>query len=149
VLSVGGNDALGNASVLDTRVASTAQALGLLADIAEEFEGRYGSAIDACLRTRVPLSICTIYNGNFPDTEYQRIVSTALKVFNDAILRVAIEHSLTVIDLRLLFSDARDYANPIEPSSRGGEKIARVIAAVVTGSNAHAPSARVVIDRKT
>ena len=40
---------------------------------------------------------------------------------------VAFEHALTIIDLRLVCNDPRDYANPIEPSSRGGAKIARAI----------------------
>jgi hypothetical protein len=32
-----------------------------------------------------------------------------------------------VIDLRLVCTEPADYANPIEPSSRGGEKIAQAI----------------------
>ena len=47
--------------------------------------------------------------------------------FNDVILRVAFESKLQVIDLRLVCTEPGDYANPIEPSSRGGEKIARAI----------------------
>jgi hypothetical protein len=71
--------------------------------------------------------VCTIYNGNFPDAAFQRLSSTALSVFNDAILRVAFEHRLDVIDLRLVCNEPADYANPIEPSSHGGQKIAQVI----------------------
>jgi hypothetical protein len=41
---------------------------------------------------------------------------------------VAFEHALTVIDLRLVCTDPADYANPIEPASHGGAKIARAIA---------------------
>ena len=47
----------------------------------------------------------------------RRLISTALMVFNDVILRVGIESGLTIIDLRLVCSSADDYANPIEPSS--------------------------------
>jgi len=82
----------------------------------------------------LPLAICTIYHGCFPDKAFQRIASVALAAFNDVIVRVAIEQSLPVIDLRSICTDARDYANPIEPSSIGGEKIARVIVALVTSS---------------
>ena len=138
VLSVGGNDALRHSSVLEMPASSTAQALGFLGDVAHDFERRYRSAVEACLRPALPLSVCTIYNGAFPDRKYQRRVSVALMVFNDAILRVAIEHGLLAIDLRLICADPQDYANPIEPSSVGGEKIARAIAALVTGSDAHA-----------
>ena len=48
--------------------------------------------------------------------------------FNDVILRVAFEHHLPVIDLRLICNEPADYANPIEPSGRGGRKIALAIA---------------------
>jgi hypothetical protein len=34
-----------------------------------------------------------------------------------------------VIDLRFVCSSPEDYANPIEPSSKGGAKIARCIVA--------------------
>jgi len=134
VLSVGGNDALVHASVLDTRASSTAQAAGFLADVADHFEPRYRAAVQACLVPGLPLAICTIYNGCFPDAAYQRIVSVALMVFNDVILRAAIEHALPVIDLRSICCTADDYANSIEPSSAGGEKIARAIVGLVAAS---------------
>jgi hypothetical protein len=102
--------------------------LGELAHAAERFEKRYRRAIEELRAQRLPITVCTIYNGNFPDPEFQVLASTALSVFNDAILRVAFEHSLDVIDLRLVCNEPQDYANPIEPSSRGGAKIADVIA---------------------
>lgn len=138
VISVGGNDALLEASLIDLPASSMAHALGLLADAAARFEAGYRAAIAPCLRTGLPLAICTIYNGCFPDAQYQRIVSIALAVFNDVILRVAIEHRLAVIDLRVLCANAEDYANPIEPSSVGGEKIARAITGLVTGAQPRA-----------
>jgi len=144
VLSVGGNNALIEASVLDLPASSTAQAVELLADVALAFEKSYRSAVAACLRPGLPLAICTIYNGCFPDPHYQRVVSTALMVFNDAILRVGIEHRLAVIDLRAVCANPEDYANPIEPSSVGGEKIARVVAALVTGSSSYDQATRVL-----
>ena len=149
VLSVGGNNALTEASRLGISFfadpgASSAIALGSLADISDDFERRYRSAVDACLRPGLPLSVCTIYNGRFPDKAYQRMASVALAVFNDVILRVAIEQGLPVIDLRLVCCTLEDYANPIEPSSVGGEKIARVIVALVTGSKDSGLATRVL-----
>jgi hypothetical protein len=149
VLSVGGNNALTEASRLgisffaDSRT-SSAIALGSFAEISEGFERCYRSAVGACLRPGLPLGVCTIYNGCFPDEAYQRMASVALAVFNDVILRVAIEHGLPVIDLRLVCSSPDDYANPIEPSSVGGEKIARVIVALVTGSKDSGRATRVL-----
>ena len=144
VLSVGGNDVLMEASVLDRPASSTAQAVGFLADVALQFEKHYRSAIAACMAPGLPVAVCTIYNGNFPDLQYQRVVSTALMVFNDAILRVAIESRLSVIDLRSVCAIPEDYANPIEPSSVGGEKIARAMVTLVTGPNLNGEATRVV-----
>jgi len=144
VLSVGGNDALVQASVLDLPASSTAQAVGFLADVADDFEKRYRAAVARCLQAALPLSICTIYNGRFPDPAYQRIVKVALTVFNDVILRVAIENGLPVIDLRLLFDNYEDYANSIEPSSAGGQKIARAIVGVVSKASTEINAARIV-----
>jgi GDSL-like Lipase/Acylhydrolase family len=145
VLSVGGNNALMHLGMLEAPASSMTQSVQALADMASEFEGRYRVAVAACLDTALPLAVCTIYNGCFDDRSFQRIASTILTVFNDAIIRVAIEHALPVIDLRLVCVAAEDYANPIEPSSVGGEKIARVIAGLVCGANATAPATRIVI----
>src|SRR5437773_4731364 len=123
---------------------STSKSLDTLADISDAFESQYRSAVDACLRPGLPLRVCTIYNGCFPDKAYQRIASLALAVFNDVILRVAIERGLPVIDLRLICTDPTDYANPIEPSSIGGEKIAKVIVALVTGFDDHLRGTRIL-----
>ena len=145
VLSVGGNNALMDIGILETPVSSMAKAVEALAGIAAEFERRYRVAIAACLDTALPLAVCTIYNGCFPDQSYQRLASTTLTVFNDAIIRVAIEHSLPVIDLRSVCATREDYANPIEPSSVGGEKIARVIVGLVCGARTTAPATRIVV----
>ena len=128
VLSVGGNDAIMSADILNKPVSSTSQAILELAGVAEAFEFRYREALQVCNNPGLPLCVCTIYDGNFPDPAYQRLASTALMAFNDVILRVAIRMGLSIIDLRLICTSADDYANPIEPSSIGGAKIASAIA---------------------
>jgi hypothetical protein len=85
--------------------------------------------------------VCTIYNGNLPD-DLAAPGRVALMPFNDAILRVAFRLALQVIDLRLICSEPADYANPIEPSGPGGQKIARAIVASL-GLAADARQARV------
>jgi hypothetical protein len=50
-----------------------------------------------------------------------------------------------VIDLRSVCVTAEDYANPIEPSSVGGAKIARVIVGWVRGADVAAPTTRILI----
>lgn len=136
VLSLGGNDALGSQHILNAPVGSVGEGLTLLARATAEFEERYRKAVTACLAHKLPLTICTIYNGNFPDRDYQRQVATALAVFNDAIIRVGAEHALSVLDLRQLCNRPEDYANAIEPSSIGGAKIAKAIARIVTDPRA-------------
>ncbi len=143
VLSVGGNDALMSSDVLRSPADSTAQAISALADISLGFEESYRRAVGACIQTHLPLTLCTIYNGCFPDPIYQRLISTALMVFNDVILRVGIESELAMIDLRLVCSSSDDYANPIEPSSIGGEKIARAIVNSVSSEHKKNSGARV------
>lgn len=144
VLSVGGNDAIVNSSNLGlspfgfgSPAPSTREARQAIAEVAESFARAYGLAIDACLRPHLPLVVCTIYSGCFSDPTYQRLAALGLAVFNDVILRVAIERRLPVVDLRSVCSDPEDYADPIEPSSVGGEKIARaIIGAVASPSDA-------------
>ncbi|SNT32474.1 Lysophospholipase L1 [Noviherbaspirillum humi] len=132
VLSIGGNDALGSQQVLRAPAKTVAEAMILLGDAAGEFEANYRKAIGACLARGLPLVTCTIYNGNFPDRQYQRQTAAALAAFNDAIIRVGVEHGLTMLDLRQICSRPEDYANPIEPSSIGGAKIAQAIVRTVT-----------------
>lgn len=130
VVSAGGNDVLGHFDLLDRRASSSAQVLGWIADAAEEFEGRYRQMLRSFVARRLPLTVCTIYNGNL-EPPVRRIAATALAVFNDAILRLAAEHAVQVIELRLVCTEPSDYANPIEPSVAGGAKIARAIARAV------------------
>jgi GDSL-like Lipase/Acylhydrolase family len=131
VVSAGGNDALGHTDILDARSRSTAETLERLADIAIDFERRYGSMLDAVLSTGKAATICTIYYPRFPDHRLQRLSTTALTVFNDAILRAGFSAGIPILDLRLICNQDIDYANAIEPSSHGGEKIATAISRVL------------------
>jgi len=132
-LSVGGNDALSCLPVLDAPTADVRQGIATIAAVTTQFEIQYEAAVDACLRKGLPLVICTIYNGCFADVAFQRIATTIVALFDDAILRTAAARGLPAVDLRAVCSERADYANPIEPSSAGGEKIARALATLVTG----------------
>lgn len=127
VVSVGGNDALLNVDILNRPVSSTTHALHLFGERVSKFEKDYRSAILGVSRKLTDLTVCTIYNGNLPD-EQAPSARVALMMFNDAILRVAFELRLAVIDLRFVCAERSDYANPIEPSGSGGAKIAHAIA---------------------
>ncbi len=131
VVSVGGNDALHSSDFLAAPARSTAEALLGLADIAEEFERGYLAMLAGVLARGLPTAICTVYYPRFPDAALQRMAVAALTVFNDCIIRAAFAHSLPLLDLRSVCTEEGDYANPIEPSARGGEKIARAIVEAV------------------
>ena len=131
VLSIGGNDALSHVSVLEDASRSIADALNRLAGIGDGFERNYRAMLDQVLARTLPTSVCTIYYPRFPDPRMQRLAVTALTIFNDAIMRQAFARGLPLIDLRLVCDEDSDYANPIEPSSRGGEKIVKAIARVL------------------
>ena len=134
VVSVGGNDALRHAFVLDERARSVAEAVGRLADAREAFAKAYQAMLAAVLARGLPTALCTIYDGRFPDPQRQRLNVTGLAVFNDVITRAAFARGLALLDLRLICAEEADYANPIEPSVQGGDKIAAAIAGLLAGS---------------
>lgn len=135
VVSLGGNDVLETMTVLGQPARSLTDALLKLGERARAFERAYRTAIDQVSRLGRETTLCTIYNGNLdsPEASAASILADpeaarlGLRAFNDVILRVAFESRLRVIDLRLVCTEPADYANPIEPSSQGGEKIARAI----------------------
>ena len=50
-----------------------------------------------------------------------------VSIFNDIVYRTANKFNVDVLELRNIFTSPQDYANPIEPSHTGGEKLARAI----------------------
>jgi hypothetical protein len=127
VVSAGGNDALGFSHLLQQRSSSVGESVMMLARAQAEFALGYEAMVERVVATGVPTALCTIYDSNFPPPE-GTMVKAALSLFNDMITRTAFSRGLPLIDLRLICSDPADYANPIEPSERGGAKIARAIA---------------------
>jgi hypothetical protein len=133
VLSVGGNDILGRAGLLDESARSVAEALARISDARDEFARDYRAMLDGVAGKSLPLAVCTIYDARFPDPQQRRVASTGLAIFNDCITREAFARGLPLIDLRLICNDDADFANPIEPSVQGGRKIAAAIATLLTG----------------
>lgn len=151
VIAIGGNNVLANLDVLELHVKSSSEALLRLGQRMATFERAYRKTIERAIRLGRESILCTIYNGNLdaaegidasllPDPAVARVGLTA---FNDVILRVAFQAKLPVIDLRFVCSEPGDYANPIEPSSRGGEKIARAIVRALGLSGEASRSSRV------
>lgn len=133
VVSAGGNDAIDRIGILAARVRSVAEAVDRLDEVGREFDRRYRTMLRKVLDRRLPTAVCTIYDPRFPDRTLQRLARTGLAVFNDGILRSAFRAGLPVLDLRFVCTEDADYANPIEPSVRGGEKIAHGVVRLAVG----------------
>ena len=135
VISAGGNDAILNADILHQKVESSAEVLNKLADIAGEFEYRYREMLQGVLSLKKPTAVCTIYYPRIPEPFTQKIAIAALATFNDVIIRWAFMTGVPLIDLRLVCDEDSDYANEIEPSEKGGGKIANAIVRLISEHN--------------
>jgi hypothetical protein len=135
LVSVGGNNAILNADVLQMKVSSSAEVFDRLADLTNTFELHYHEMLQTVLSLTKPMAVCTIYYPRIPEEFAQKITVTALATFNDVIIRQAFLAGVPLIDLRLVCNEDADYANEIEPSDAGGAKIARTILRVVNEHN--------------
>lgn len=127
VLSTGGNDALSHASLLEQDV-GTLELMGRLWSAREDFRADYTALLEGILAQQPTLLALTIYNPNFQhsgmDSSYQRAAECGVALFNDVIQQEVVARGCTVLELRSFFEAPDDYANAIEPSASGGEKIA-------------------------
>lgn len=132
LVSCGGNDVLGWVGAMQTPLASVLEATQLLAQWQETFRQRYRRMLGQALACGLPLAVTTIYDA-VPGLAAG--LRSALALFNDVILREAVLRGLPVLDLRVVCTEAGDYASssPIEPSEAGGRKIAAAIAAMCSG----------------
>jgi hypothetical protein len=131
VVSIGGNDALMNQGVLSARTDTAIGVLDRLAAIGEEFAGNYHRAVMQLAALKKKMVLCTIYNANLPP-DVATSAKAALAIFNDTIYAEANRQGVAVLELRRVCTETTDYANPIEPSGKGGEKIARAIVDIVS-----------------
>jgi hypothetical protein len=127
VLSVGGNDALSHVGTLQKTVTTVGQGLRVLAEVCERFEGDYRRLLASIHDRGLPAGVCTVYNPSIHDLVARREVVAALGLYNDSIIRVAREFKFPVLELRAICTDAADFVSQIEPSLRGGAKIADAI----------------------
>lgn len=142
VISAGGNDALRAGMLLQQSTQSGHALLEELSSIKQQFRLNYEEMLGAVLTYRLPTILCTIYDQcPLSDPVMAGLMFTALSMFNDIITRNAAQHSLPLLDLRLLCHAPGDYStmSAIEPSQQGGEKIAKAIAAIVDRYDFHQP----------
>ena len=132
VVSVGGNDALGFSYLLGEGVRSVGEGGALLEQAQRHFAADYRAMLEGVLAFGVPTAVCTIYDTP-PSASNHRIIRAALALFNDEISRAAFARGLPLIDLRRICNEEGEYANPIEPSVQGGEKMAQAILSFALG----------------
>jgi len=101
VISIGGNDALRYASILNTPTRSVAESMMQLAAIQTRFQSDYAAMIDMVLSRRLPTAVCTIYDPRYADPTQRQISTTSLSVINDPIIREAVRRGVPLLDLRL------------------------------------------------
>jgi hypothetical protein len=135
VLSAGGNDALWmSGNIFSQSTDDIRSSLQRIAEMVAEFTFEYRRLISELRGLRLPLVTCTVYDS-VPGLDSSEIAG--LCVFNDTITRTAFENGTTLIDLRTICNETSDYStvSPIEPSARGGGKIARAIMGAVSDGN--------------
>lgn len=125
-VSVGGNDALGHYRTLTMDYQNSGDLFEKWTDIQTGFRAEYRDMLGHVTAVDKPTAVCTIYDA-IPGLE--RIAVTALSLFNDVIISEATIAGLPVVDLRRVCTEAEDYSHlsPIEPSHKGGEKIAKAL----------------------
>ena len=133
VLSIGGNDLLQNLSFLyEGPVDKINDAVaGVQQYIFKPLEQRFETIIQRLSSHRANLLLCTVYEGDLGRTDEFRDVLDSSKImvssFNDTVYKTASKYNADVLELRHIFTSPEDYANPIEPSHVGGEKLAQAI----------------------
>ena len=126
LVSAGGNDALRHAHKLGNNYLTSADLFKEWADIQAEFRRDYRQMLEAVLALQLHTAVCTVYDAV---PLIGAVEVTALSLFNDVITTEAIGRGIPVIDLRRVCTEPWDYSpiSPIEPSSKGGEKITAAI----------------------
>ncbi len=133
-LSVGGNDAVLRAALLDEPVRSVAEGGAALFRLSEEFGAAYGELLDRIGQAGIEPTVCTVYFGDFPDEQWHAAAKAAVRAINFAIVQCAATRKLSVLDVNSVCCEPTDFVSSIEPSAACSEKLADAIAAVVWGN---------------
>ena len=133
ILSIGGNDLLQNLSFLyKSNFENINEGLICLQnEIFQPLAERYEAIVRVLSSYRANLLLLTVYEGDLGRTDEFRGVLNSSKIMasslNDIVYKTAKKYGADVLELRHIFTSSEDYANPIEPSHIGGEKLAKAI----------------------
>ncbi len=129
VVSVGGNDALGHSEVL-AHVRTRGDLRSLLQAPLAEFRADYSAMLDLLTPISVHLRVCTIYTEiPFEERQWRAHAPAAIAAFNQVILEEAAARGVSVLRIDRVCIEEDDYSalSPIEPSTKGGQKIVDLI----------------------
>ena len=150
VLSIGGNDLLEYLYLLvdDINKHIFSRNLEIMNSFVEPIRERYEEIVERLVKQEGKMLLCTVYNGDFERGDgyetlevNQQFTSTygnvfegkqeaagvIARVFNDLVFSTGNKFGVEVFELREIFTESADYANPIEPSHIGGRKLAEKI----------------------
>lgn len=144
IVSVGGNNAISAVNILKEPTLSAEEAIMRVHSFAKQFEEEFSAMVHNLVEyigKDTPLVICSIYNPCFAPfnvtTVSQDVADTCVALLADVVLRVATRFQAPVVDWRRVMTKVEDFANPIEPSSIGGAKMANAIVSVVRNHAFH------------
>ena len=150
VLSIGGNDLLEYLYLLvdDINKHLFSRNLEIMNSFVEPIRERYEEIVERLTKEQGKVLLCTVYNGDFErgdgyetleiNQEFttsfgvlfqgkQEAAGVIARVFNDIVYSTGNKFGVDVLELREIFTESADYANPIEPSHIGGRKLAEKI----------------------
>ena len=131
VLSIGGNDLLQKLHIMFNETSGMIESLEVASQTIEKIKSRYEAILLHLKTLNHPVLLCTIYEGDLQSdpnlAEVEEAGKVLLGMMNDAIHFLGNKHDIEVLELRNIFTEVSDYANPIEPSHSGGEKLAKEI----------------------
>ena len=131
VLSIGGNDLLQNLHLLQDETSGMKFALEKFSELISEIQENYTKILEHLIEYDTKVLLCTVYEGDLESdlllAEFDKAGQAILKMHNDTVYYLASKFDVDVLELRNIFTNKEDYANPIEPSHIGGEKLAKAI----------------------
>ena len=131
VLSIGGNDLLQNLHLLQDETSGMKFALEKSSELIGEIQENYTKILEHLSQYDAKVLLCTVYEGDLKSdvllADYDKAGQAMLKMHNDTVYYLASKFDVDVLELRNIFTNKEDYANPIEPSHIGGEKLAKSI----------------------
>jgi hypothetical protein len=131
VVSIGGSDLVDQIVYVDAPANTMMESMIILSALSDQFRKQYHDTLQDILKRGLPTIICTMYNPRFDDDTMVAVLGTALQAFNDCIFQEVSKAGLPLIELRSICDSEEDFANSIELSAIGGQKVAGSIKRVL------------------